>query len=94
MAELVEILSMFRHADGGMTEADKIVADGMTPDLHPAQIEAYRRMTPQDKFRAMGRIYRQAWRLKMAWLRNQNPQWSEEEILNETRRIFLHASTG
>jgi hypothetical protein len=77
-----------------MIEVDRNGDDGMTPDLHPAQIEAYRRMTPQDKIRAMGRLYRQAWNLKLAWLKDQNPDWSDEEILNETRRIFLHASTG
>jgi hypothetical protein len=77
-----------------MVEVDKIGADGLTPDLHPAQIEAYRRMSPQDKIRAMGRLYRQAWNLKLAWMKDQNPNWSDEEILNETRRIFLHAGTG
>jgi len=77
-----------------MNEVDRKGADGMTPDLHPAQIEAYRRMTPQEKIRAMGRLYRQARNLKTAWLRDQHPNWTEEQILNETRRIFLHASTG
>lgn len=77
-----------------MIEADRQYADGMTPDLHPAQVESYRRMTPQDKMQAMGRLYRQAWRLKVAWLRNQHPDWSEERILSETRHIFLHANTG
>ena len=74
-----------------MIEHDQKIADGMTPDLHPAQITAYRRMTPQDKLRSMLRIYWQARKLKMAWLKKQHPDWTEEKITKETSRIFLHA---
>ena len=77
-----------------MNATDLECADGMTPDLHPAQIEAYRRMTPQDKFRAFGRLYRQARAMKMSWLRHSHPDWTEDEVVAETRRIFLNANTG
>lgn len=77
-----------------MTEADLKYADGMTPDLHPAQIAAYRRMTPAEKLRRMSALYWMARRMKMAALKSQHPDWTEEQIVAETSRILLHASTG
>ena len=77
-----------------MTAIDQNCADGKTPDLHPAQIEAYKQMSPQQKLTLIGRFYWQARRIKEASLRNQHPDWSDEQIATETRRIFLHASTG
>ena len=74
-------------------EADSRIADGMTPDLHPAQVEAYRRMTPAEKMRQASRLYWQARKIKKAGLRLQHPEWTEEQIEEATRRIFLHAST-
>jgi hypothetical protein len=76
-----------------MIEADEKFADGLTPDLHPAQIEAYRRMIPAQKMRQASRLYWQARKFKKAGLQMQHPDWSEEQIEEETRRIFLYAST-
>jgi len=72
---------------------DKRCADGKTPDLHPAQIEAYRRMSPQEKLRLIGRTFWDAWRIKAAGLKSQHPDWTDERIADETRRIFLHGGT-
>jgi len=77
-----------------MVEADRKYADGKAPDLHPAQIEAYRRMTPEEKIKAGFRLYWQARKLKAAWLRQVNPDWTEREVNAEVCRIFLHSSTG
>ena len=66
----------------------------MTPDLHPAQIEAYRRMSFQDKIRRFGELYRQAWKLKAAGLKHQHPDWTEEKITAEVRKIFLQSASG
>lgn len=74
-----------------MTEADKPFADGLTPDLHPAQIEAYRAMSFSDKLAAVSRLYSQAWNMKKAWLKSQHPDWSEQRVTAETRKIFLYA---
>ncbi|MEM7602115.1 MAG: hypothetical protein AAF357_11955 [Verrucomicrobiota bacterium] len=39
-----------------MTEADQPFADGRTPDLHPAQVAAYRAMSFADKLAAASRL--------------------------------------
>lgn len=77
-----------------MNATDQKFADGKTPDLHPAQVEAYQRMSPQVKLSLIGQFYWRARRIKEAGLRHQHPDWSDEEIAAETRRIFLHANTG
>lgn len=74
-----------------MIEADQPFADGRTPDLHPAQIAAYRAMSFADKLAAASRLYSQAWSMKQAWLRSQHPDWSEQRVGEETKQSFLHA---
>ncbi len=64
------------------------------PELHPAQIAAYQRMTPQEKMAAASDLYWTARELKMAWMRQLHPDWTEEQVTEETRKFFLHASTG
>jgi len=59
--------------------------------LHPEQIRAYRSMTPEQKLRAGSDLYWAARRLKEAFVRQQHPDWSDEEVKAEVRRIFLHA---
>jgi hypothetical protein len=58
--------------------------------LTPERIAILRRMTPEEKFKAAERIYWEARRLKEDELRNLNPNWSEQEIHDETKRIFLN----
>ena len=76
-----------------MADPDRQFDDGMSTDLHPAQIEAYRRMTPAEKWGEAVRLYRQARNLKRAGLRMAYPDWSEERIDEEIQKIFLNAST-
>lgn len=75
-----------------MTATDQSVSDGKTPDLHPEQIAAYRRMTPQQKLQLIARSYWQARRIKESGIRYQNPDWTEEQVAAETRRIFLNGA--
>lgn len=65
-------------------------ADDM-PD--PRQIEIYKKMTPEQKFNILCGLYRQARELKTAGLRMQHPDWTEEQIQDAVREIFLHART-
>ena len=44
--------------------------------LHPAQIEAYRRMTPAQKLEIAFQLWRAARALKAASLRSEHPDWS------------------
>lgn len=77
-----------------MADAKNPIPDGKTPDLHPAQIDAYRRMTAEERWLQMSRLYWQAWEMKMAWLRQRHPDWTEGQVEEETRRIFINAGTG
>ena len=56
----------------------------------PERIAILRRMMPEEKFKAAERMYWEARRLKEDELRNLNPNWSEQEIHDETKRIFLN----
>lgn len=55
----------------------------------PEQFAIYRRMTPQQRLQAAEQMCWEARRLKANWLRNQHPDWNEEGIQIEVRRIFL-----
>jgi len=61
--------------------------------LLPAQIEAYRRMTPEQKLARATMMYHAARALKADYLRGRHPDWSEEEIAAKVREIFLLATT-
>lgn len=51
------------------------------------EVELLRRMTPGEKLEVMGHLIRQAYQLKAAGLRAVHPQWSEQEVEAETRRL-------
>jgi hypothetical protein len=58
--------------------------------LSPERIAILRCMTPEQKLKAAERMYWEARRSKEDELRNLNPNWSEQEIHNEAKRIFLN----
>lgn len=51
------------------------------------EVELLRRMTPAEKLEVMGHLIRQAYALKAAGLRAHHPEWSEQEVEAETRRL-------
>jgi hypothetical protein len=57
------------------------------------QIELYRLMPPSQKLRIALRLYYSAWQLKEAGLRLQHPDWTEKELHEKTKEIFLYART-
>jgi len=59
----------------------------------PEQIEVFRRMTPEQRWRAAHRLYWTMRRHKAAFLRSQHPEWPEQKVEDEVRRIFSHART-
>ncbi len=65
----------------------------MLPDERttPKQIEIFRAMTGQDRWRLAEQLYWSARRMKMAGLRAQHPDWTEDQVEAETRRLFLYA---
>ena len=61
--------------------------------LHPEQKKIYQSMTPAQKLRVALDLYHSARDLKIAALKAQNPNWSEKEIQEKVREIFLYART-
>jgi hypothetical protein len=55
------------------------------------QNEIYRKMSGEDKLELTCSLYWSARALKVAALRERYPDWSEERILKEVRKIFLYA---
>lgn len=59
----------------------------------PEQIAIFRRMTPEQRWRAAHRLYWTCRRHKAAFLRSQHPDWTEPRVEDEVRRIFQNART-
>lgn len=52
------------------------------------QKRIFKKMTPEQKLKAAMRLYWSARRLKAAWLRQQNPDWTEEQVQKQVTEIF------
>ena len=61
--------------------------------MHPEQKRIYQAMTPEQKLRITTRLYWTARELKAAGLRRQHPEWTEQQIDQKVREIFLYART-
>jgi hypothetical protein len=61
--------------------------------MHPQQRRIYQSMTADQKLRIALRLFYSARQLKLADLRGQNPDWTEKEIQEKLRQIFLYART-
>jgi hypothetical protein len=59
----------------------------------PKQIEILRAMSGERRLRLAEQLYWSARKLKIAGLRAQHPDWPDERLNAEVRRIFLHART-
>ena len=67
----------------------------MLPDEQPGaeQIAALRAMSGQERLRLAESLYWSARRLKAAGVRAQHPDWTEAQINEQVRQIYLHART-
>jgi hypothetical protein len=65
----------------------------MLPDEQssPEQLAIFKAMTGEKRVQLAGQLYWMARKIKLAGLRAQHPDWSEERLNNEVTRIFLHA---
>lgn len=61
--------------------------------MHPEQIRIFQSMTPEQKLRLALRLNDSARRLKACALRQQHPHWTEKQIADKVREIFLYART-
>ena len=59
----------------------------------PRILEILRKMTPEQKLNTAAQMYWGARELKAAALRHFHPEWSEEQVQQEVRYIFLTART-
>lgn len=57
------------------------------------QLDALRRLTPEQRYRASRDLYWTLRRHKAAFLRSLHPDWDDEQVEAEVRRVFLHART-
>ena len=67
----------------------------MLPDELPSpeQIAILRAIPGEERLRLAEQLYWSARKLKTAGLRAQHPDWPEEQLEEEVRRIFMHART-
>ena len=67
----------------------------MLPDeqLSPEQTQALRRMSPAERWQVAYRLYWTMRQHKTAFLRAQHLDWSDQQINDQVRRIFLYANT-
>ncbi|MDB6030209.1 MAG: hypothetical protein JWM16_547 [Verrucomicrobiales bacterium] len=65
----------------------------MLPDeqLSPKQVAIFKAMQGEKRLQIAGKLYWMARTIKLAGLRAQHPDWSEERLKSEVTRIFLHA---
>lgn len=59
----------------------------------PDQLEALRRLTPEQRYRASREMYWTLRRHKAAFLRSLHADWNEEQVEAEVLRIFRDART-
>ncbi|MEM9081357.1 MAG: hypothetical protein AAGC74_11770 [Verrucomicrobiota bacterium] len=50
--------------------------------------EILRRMSPEQKLRAAQRLRESAWAVKVAWVRRQHAEWSEDRVEGLVREAF------
>lgn len=61
--------------------------------MNPEQKQAFKNMTPEEKLKLLANLQISARKLKASGLRLQNPDLTDEEILEKVRKIFLYART-
>ena len=57
------------------------------------QIEIFKKMTPEQKLKLSMSLYWSARRLTASWLRQQHPDWTDEQVQSKVTEIFRNART-
>lgn len=65
----------------------------MACTLKPEYLVILRRMTGQQKLRTAFALYWSARKLKATALRHRHPDWSDEQVQEKVKQIFLHAKS-
>jgi hypothetical protein len=58
------------------------------------QNQIIRKMTPGQRLAIAQELYQTAWEIKKSALKALHPDWTDEEILQRTRRIFVTGYAG
>jgi len=61
--------------------------------MHPIQIKIFQNMSAQRKLELSIQLNFEAHTLKAAALRKNHPEWDEERVQKEVKKIFLYANT-
>ena len=61
--------------------------------LSPEQMRLFRAMPVEKRLHLAEQLYWSARKLKRTGLRLQHPEWSEQQLDQEVRRLFLNART-
>lgn len=67
--------------------------DSLPPEVREIQRAIYRNMTAEQKLHIASRLYWNARALKAAWFRHKHPDWPEEKVQEEVKKVFLYART-
>lgn len=59
----------------------------------PEQILLYRAMAPRERLRQAEALYWTARRLREAHERALHPEWSDDQVRERVRKVFLRAAT-
>ena len=62
----------------------------MAANLSPEYLATLRRMTGAQKLRTAFQLYWGARKVKAARLRQQHPEWSEDQVQQRVKEIFMH----
>ena len=65
----------------------------MADQVSPEYRETLRQLSGEQKLRTSFGLYWEARRLKAARLREQHPAWSDAQIEQRVKEIFMHAVT-
>lgn len=65
----------------------------MASDMSPEYLAKLRSMTGAQKLRTAFVLYWTARKVKAARLRQQHPDWTEEQVQQRVKEIFMHAVT-
>jgi hypothetical protein len=65
----------------------------MGSDYTPEYVAALRRMSGAEKIRAAFRLYDLAKKIKAARVREEHPDWTEDQVRRRVNEIFLYAVT-
>ncbi len=55
-------------------------------------LDALRKLTPQQRWETARKLYWSARDLRASVLRSQHPEWSEDDIQAEVKRLFMYAA--